>query len=375
MAAWRRAAGVIAAPDRADLSNWQLRRDHECAMVPLAALPAPLAPVAARVGSLLSGIFLAPGSTFSLLSLGAALAVALIFLRLQRGSRGLPSLRVLRRALFPRRWRGPSMRADIGFFLLNSFATAGLIGWAVLSFAAVSRAVQGRLDSAFGAAAAIHAPALLRDGVLTLALFLAYEFAYWLDHYLKHRVPLLWEFHRVHHTAETLSPLTVFRMHPIDSLIFANILALFIGATDGTARHLLGAGAQAWGWSGTNAILVVFVFALIHLQHTHVDMRFRGWLGRLVLSPGHHQIHHSTRPEHFNSNLGSCLAVWDWMFGTLVVPDAQTTKLRFGADVQNDVYAPHTIAGGLALPFMRAWKLLARPAPLTAHPDSSAPRV
>ncbi|MEI9991622.1 MAG: sterol desaturase family protein [Rhizomicrobium sp.] len=348
-------------------------------MAPRAAIAVAFAPVLARIGGLLSNILLAPGSTFSLMSLAAALAVALAFLRLRRGRRKFPALRILARALFPRRWRGASMRADLGFFLLNSFATAGLVGWGLISYAAVSRAAQASFDTAFGTAIPFHVPALLRDGAMTVALFLAYEFGYWLDHYLKHRVPLLWEFHRVHHTAETLSPLTTFRMHPVDSLIFADILALAIGLTDGAARHLLGAGAQQWGWSGTNAILLVFVFAIVHLQHSHIDMRFSGWLGRLVLSPGHHQIHHSTRPEHFNGNLGSCLAIWDWMFGTLVLPGTRGTPLRFGADVQGDRYAPHTLAGGLALPFMRALKLLAprrlAPVPSTAHPDSSAPRA
>jgi len=343
----------------------------------LAAVLAPtLAPALAHAGSRLSNILLAPGSSFSLLSLGAALIVALAFWRLRRGRRGLPPLRVLRRALFPRRWLGPSMRADVGFFLLNTFATAGLIGWGVFSGGAISRAVAATLGAAFGTAPPLHAPSVLRNGAMTLALFLAYEFAYWVDHYLKHRIPLLWEFHRVHHTAETLSPLTVFRMHPVDSLVFVNILALAIGATDGALRHVFGAGTQEWAWSDTNAILVVFVFAIVHLQHSHIDMRFGGWLGRLVLSPAHHHIHHSTLPEHFNSNLGSCLAVWDWMFGTLVLPQPRMTPLRFGADVAGDRYSPHSLIGGLALPFMRAVALVTsrRPAPVpsTVHPDSSA---
>src|SRR5438094_778580 len=56
--------------------------------------------------------------------------------------------------------------------------------------------------------------------ILMVALFLALEFAYWFDHYLSHKVPLLWEFHRVHHSAEVLTPFTNSRVHPIDSLFF-----------------------------------------------------------------------------------------------------------------------------------------------------------
>ncbi len=338
---------------------------------------ASLAALAAHIRDALLAVLVSPGSTFSLLSLAVALAVTLTFLRLRRGKRKFPAPRVLVRALFPRRWRwSASSRADLGFFLLNALATGSLIGWGLLSYAAIGRGAQSALDRLFGAAPLLPLTPVLRDAALTLALFLAYEFAYWLDHYLKHRIPLLWEFHRVHHTAEVLSPLTVFRMHPVDSLIFANILAVVMGATAGAARHLLGAGAHEAAWSGTNVILLAFIFGIVHLQHSHVDIRFRGWLGRLVLSPGHHQIHHSTRPEHFNSNLGSCLAVWDWMFGTLVMPTDARTRLTFGADVEADRYTPHSVAGGLVLPFLRALKALRpRRAPSTARPDSSALRA
>ena len=44
---------------------------------------------------------------------------------------------------------------------------------------------------------------------------------------------MLWDFHKVHHTAEVLSPLTNFRMHPVDSVVFGNILAIFLGVTGG----------------------------------------------------------------------------------------------------------------------------------------------
>ena len=70
----------------------------------------------------------------------------------------------------------------------------------------------------------------------------------------------------------------------------------------------------------TNIILVLFIHAYVHLQHSHMWIAFRGVLGRIFVSPAHHQVHHSGNPKHFNKNFGSCLALWDWMFGTLYVP-------------------------------------------------------
>lgn len=322
---------------------------------------APVLAAAARAGHMLSNIFLRPGSTFSLLSLGFALMVSAAFLLLRRARRHRKrhALRVLIRALFPRwLWRCASTRADIGFFLLNSFVTASLIGWALLSYDAIGSFTTRMLDRTFGSAAQATASLGWREALLTALLFLAYEFSYWIDHFLKHKIPLLWEFHRVHHTAEVLTPLTVFRVHPVDSLIFYNITALIMGVTHGAAIHMLGGATHEVAWSGTNIILVVFVFATVHLQHSHIDIRFGGWLGRLIFSPAHHHIHHSTRPEHFDSNLGSCLAVWDWMFGTLILPHDNKERLKFGVGTEADLYGPHSVSGGLVLPFVRALKAL-----------------
>ena len=329
-----------------------------------------------RVGHLLQAVFLSPGSTFSLFSLGCALALSIGFLLLRRGrkSRGPLRAKAMMRALFPKWfWRSPSMRADVGFFVLNAFATGSLIGWGLFSGAVISRGVEAALNRAFGVMPPLAIAPLARDAIFTLALFVVYDFSYWVDHFLKHKIRLLWEFHRVHHTAEVLSPLTVFRMHPIDSLIFTNIVAVAVGTVYGIGTHVFGSAAHEAALSGTNIILVVFIFATVHLQHSHIDIRFRGWLGKIFFSPAHHHIHHSTLVEHYDSNLGSCLAVWDWMFGTLILPDAIGKKLTFGADTNDDRYHPHSMAGGLVWPFVRAVRVLipgSRPA--TAAHDLSA---
>ena len=74
-----------------------------------------------------------------------------------------------------------------------------------------------------------------------------------------------------------------------------------------------------------------FIYVYVHLQHSQVWIAFTGWLGRLFMSPAHHQIHHSSNPAHFNKNLGSCLALWDWMFGTLHVPSADARSRPSGS--------------------------------------------
>ncbi len=171
-----------------------------------------------------------------------------------------------------------------------------------------------------------------------------------------------------HHTATVLTPLTNFRVHPVYMCIFLNILAIFTGLTSGFGNYALGQATPQYGLSENNIILVFFIYLYVHLQHSQLWISFTGWLGRLFMSPAHHQIHHSSNPAHFNKNLGSCLAVWDWMFGTLHIPAAEREVAGFG--VEADRHDAHTLWGELVAPFgnaaLRLKELFAGRAPRTA---------
>jgi sterol desaturase/sphingolipid hydroxylase (fatty acid hydroxylase superfamily) len=253
-----------------------------------------------------SDLFLTTGSSFSLASLLSALSVAIAFLVLSRrpGKKRVKH-QVIFRALFPKWLRRASFRADVRFLLLSVFAFGMLLGWAVLSLHFVSDTVASTLASTFGVMPSTGFNHFTNRSIATLCLFLTYELAHWFDHYLSHRIPLLWEFHKVHHTAEVLSPLTNFRVHPVDSVVFYNILSLLIGTTAGVLRYLQF--GNPFVLDGANVIIVAFFFATLHLQHSHVWIATTGFLGRVILSPAHHQIHHSDNPIHFDKNFGGCL--------------------------------------------------------------------
>lgn len=303
----------------------------------------------------LAGLFLSPGSNASVWSLATALCVAaLIVLARRRPGKRPVRLKVLARALFPRDvLRHRSSRADLWLLAFNGLLYGAIFGGATISAATVAGFTGERLAALGQPQALIPAPA----GVvlLTLAAFLAADLAYWIDHWLKHRVPFLWAFHKVHHTAEVLTPATAFRVHPLDTLVFANLTALFVGVTEAAGRWLLGAPLDPLAVAGHNLIVVAFVYAVGHLQHTHLWVAFRGFWGRLFLSPAAHQLHHSADPRHFGSNFGSFLAVWDWMFGTLRVPAARRERLTFG--VAPHAPAQHGLAGVMLTPFAEAARL------------------
>jgi sterol desaturase/sphingolipid hydroxylase (fatty acid hydroxylase superfamily) len=306
----------------------------------------------------LSKAFFAPGSHVSLFSLLFAFLIAIFVLAARRLKRGRRiRLKSLLRALFPRHIvMSKSSLADLGYFYFNLFLFGLVFGWALISYEVWSHGAAALLTAGFGSRQPTALPAIVSRSTVTVFLFLAYELGYWLNHYLAHRIAFLWEFHKVHHSATVLTPLTNFRVHPVYMCIFLNILALFTGLTNGVGDYLFGAATHQYGLSENNLLLVFFIYLYVHLQHTQLWISFTGWLGHVFMSPAHHQIHHSRNPAHFNKNLGSCLALWDWMFGTLYVPSAQREVLEFG--VEPDRAHAHTIRGEFFAPFARGARVV-----------------
>ena len=62
-------------------------------------------------------------------------------------------------------------------------------------------------------------------------------------------------------------------------------------------------------YRGVNVFLLTFTMTILHLRHSHVWLPFTGLAGRILQSPAHHQIHHSTNPKHFNKNLGFGMSI------------------------------------------------------------------
>jgi sterol desaturase/sphingolipid hydroxylase (fatty acid hydroxylase superfamily) len=284
-------------------------------------------------GLRIAQLLLGPGSPISLTSLACAMLIAggVLLAGRARGKRPLP-LKVLLRALFPRRLAGASSRTDLGFLLFNTLIYGLMFGWAIASQAVISRLALQGLEGLVGSG-----PAPVLGGVWalvigTVVLFLVAELAYWVVHWLCHTVPFLWEFHKVHHSAEMLSPMTNFRVHPVEGVLFANVLAVMMGTTDAGLTWLMGEPAGAFTVYDRNVLGLAGLYLVQHLQHTHLWLVFPGVLGKVLYSPAHHQIHHSTNPAHYGRNLGSLILLWDWLFGTLYRPTAKRERLSFGLE-------------------------------------------
>ena len=179
-------------------------------------------------------------------------------------------------------------------------------------------------------------------------LFLAYELGYWFNHWLSHKRAAAVGIPQSAPHRRSADPADQF---PRASGLYLGVRQhpRVLGGDRQRSRQLLfGDTAYQYALSDTNIILVLFIHVYVHLQHSHVWISFRGVLGRIFVSPAHHQVHHSANPKHFNKNFGSCLALWDWMFGTLYVPGKEREPLTFGFAGQPDA---HTVKGELVDPF------------------------
>jgi len=300
------------------------------------------------------------GSIFSLWSLASGFCIAFLALALRhRRRRGRFGARALLRAIVSRRLVAcRSTLADAELFLISVVVMPPIVGALVVSSNAVATGVRGGLTTTFGAVAPIACCALYIKAIATLALFLAYEIGYWVDHWLKHRVPALWAFHKLHHTADALTPLVNFRNHPIDNIVFGWMLALFIGSAYGVLGWAFARDVESFTIGGRNLLFIVFLWTIGHLQHSQFWIPICGPLGRIILSPAHHQIHHSRDPAHFNRNFGSVLALWDWMAGTLAMPSRENPRLAYGVDEPG--VDQHSLWGTLVAPVIEAGAAIAR---------------
>ena len=310
-----------------------------------------------------------PGSPYGAPALLGALAFAAFYYVKRRRARGRPiSVRAFLRSIFaPRIILHPSSRLDLRMWAINALVLTTAYGMLAVGGLTFRDLVAGGLTNAFGAHAALAWPVALVIAIATLSELLAYEFAYWFAHYCFHRFPALWEFHKVHHSAEVMTTLTEMRQHPVEILAFVNLIGIATGSVFGVTTYLFGPGVHPFTLLNGNIFLMLFLLTWGHLRHSHIWIAFPGFAGKLFQSPAHHQIHHSDNPEHFNRNLGFALAIWDWAFGTLYLPSARREPVRFGVgETQGDF---DSVAKSFMLPFLRSGEHFAR---TIAPPDASA---
>jgi sterol desaturase/sphingolipid hydroxylase (fatty acid hydroxylase superfamily) len=138
----------------------------------------------------------------------------------------------------------------------------------------------------------------------------------WGIHNLLHRVPWLWEIHKLHHSIEELDFLGSFRFHWLESVLYKSLTYLPLVALGVDGRVLL--------WVAIGSTLMG------HLNHSNLDL---GWgpLRYLLNSPRMHAWHHDRIVQGgHGQNFGVVLSLWDFLFGTAFLPTDGSQPAQLG---------------------------------------------
>ena len=224
-------------------------------------------------------------------------------------------------------WLHPSAKLDYYYFFLSYFINIFLLVPFIVSAKTIAFSTNKFLFlhfDYFDNTIFSYSQIVL---LYTITLFLVSDFTrYWLHRFL-HTIPILWEFHKVHHSAKVLTPITFYRVHPVENFLFGLRYSLSIGFVTGIFIYFFGAMIDIYTVVGVNVFLFVFSIFGANLRHSHVPFSYFAFIEKWLMSPKQHQIHHSRK--HFDKNYGGFVSIWDRMFGSLQLSN-EVPILKFG---------------------------------------------
>ncbi|OUR96967.1 hypothetical protein A9Q84_11565 [Halobacteriovorax marinus] len=227
-------------------------------------------------------------------------------------------------------WLHQSAVFDYKIFLFNQFLKILVIIPLMFSVFQVSSLMLSFLYQVFGNVKALVVSDQNLVWIFTITSFVLNDFARFFMHFLMHKIPVLWNFHRTHHTATVLTPFTLFRNHPVEVLLsqFRNLISYSLIST----IFLFLFNKQVGGVDilGVNIFGFAFNFIGSNLRHSHIFLGY-GPLEYFFISPAQHQIHHARASKFYDKNFGVAIALWDFIFGSLVI-SKKIEMTSFGVD-------------------------------------------
>jgi sterol desaturase/sphingolipid hydroxylase (fatty acid hydroxylase superfamily) len=189
---------------------------------------------------------------------------------------------------------------------------------------------------------------LLKMTQLPLALDLLFsvvllDYTLYLWHYLTHKVPFLWRFHRAHHVDLDLDASTALRFHAGELLLSVPWRAAQV--------YLLGISPLALAlWQTLTLMEIMF-----HHSNLRLPLELERRLCRIIVTPRMHGIHHSIVRDETDSNWSTIFSWPDYLHGTIRLNVPQDA-ITIGVAPYQDP-AELTLGGILELPFTpeRPW--------------------
>ena len=168
-----------------------------------------------------------------------------------------------------------------------------------------------------------------------LVMFVARDFIQWWVHRLLHWSPVLWEFHKVHHSVEQMGFAAHLRYHWMETVVYRFVEYMPLA--------MIGFGIDDF------FIVHIISLSIGHFNHSNFSFNL-GPFKYFFNNPAMHIWHHAFEmPENrkYGINFGISLSLWDYIFGTAVIPhNGRDIKLGFpGLDKFPKNFIPQVLHG------------------------------
>ena len=154
-----------------------------------------------------------------------------------------------------------------------------------------------------------------------LAFFIILDFVQWFTHILLHKYPLLWRFHKVHHSVKEMGFAAHLRYHWMENIFYKPLKTFGV--------MIIG------GFEPNQAYIVHFItIAIGHFNHANIKITW-GIFKYILNNPVMHLYHHAAEvPQGRNGvNYGISLSLWDYIFKTNYIPeDSGNIEIGFKGD-------------------------------------------
>ena len=240
--------------------------------------------------------------------------------------------------LIPWRKNQARIRKDFfldAFYMFFNYFFFYMIGFAAIAFAGEQLTLEISRKIGLGDLWFVHLTNLPVWAQL-LIYFILIDFTHYLVHRLLHKVPLLWSFHKVHHSVKEMGFAAHLRYHWMENVVYKSFSYFPIAIIGGFNLEFV-------------FIVHIIQTTIGHLNHANIDINY-GPLKYVFNNPAMHIWHHSKElPEGKNGvNFGISLSIWDYIFKTSHIPHTGR-DIDLGFE-QVDSY-PKTFLGQLLEPF------------------------
>ena len=168
------------------------------------------------------------------------------------------------------------------------------------------------------------------------------DLAIYIQHVATHKIPILWDMHKVHHADRDFDVTTAVRFHPFEIFLSMayKIACVFIIGPSVFAVFALE--------------VLLSASAMFNHSNVKIPIKLDQLLRWFIVTPDMHRVHHSTIHAETDSNYGFFLTIWDRIFGTYIdQPKLGHDGMTIGL-AEYQTAQPSNLGWSLLLPLQRS---------------------